>query len=129
MRSERVVLVIEDDEDILNAVVALLQMAHWRTARAANGLEALDVVAHGMPDLILLDMKMPIMDGWMFAAEYNRRYHDGAPIVVMTAAEDPAGRANEIGAEDWIAKPFELDHLLETVRRHIGPAPPSSAPH
>jgi len=117
--SERTVLIVEDDEDVLSAVTMLMQMRHWGTVRAANGREALDAVARRMPDLILLDMKMPVMDGWAFAAEFNQRYHDGAPIVVMTAAEDPAGRALEIGAEAWIAKPFEIDQLLDTVQRHM----------
>jgi CheY-like chemotaxis protein len=116
---DRTVLIVEDDEDVLNAVTTLLRMAHVSTVRATNGREALDAVAHGMPDVILLDMKMPVMDGWAFAAEFNQRYHDGARIVVMTAAEDPAGRAHEIGADDWIAKPFEIDQLLETVQRHM----------
>jgi len=116
---DRTVLVVEDDEDILTAVTTLLQRAHWRTVGATNGQEALDVVSHGMPNLILLDMKMPVMDGWAFAAEFNQRYRDRAPIVVMTAAADPAKRAHEIGADDWIAKPFEVDQLLDTVQRHM----------
>ena len=68
-----------------------------------------------MPDLILLDMKMPVMNGWVFAKEYHRRYDKGAPIIVVTAADDARQRAIETGAVGWISKPFDADDLLRAV--------------
>jgi PAS domain S-box-containing protein len=67
---------------------------------------------------VLLDMKMPVMDGWKFALAYRTMSGDPAPIVVVTAAEDARKRAEEIGAVGWIGKPFELDVLLATVQEH-----------
>jgi len=98
-------------------------MEGYEAFRASNGREALDLVGRGMPDLILLDMKMPVMSGWEFAAGLQKAYAKRAPIVVMTAAEDARDRAREIGAESWISKPFELDELVRAVRRFV---PPSS---
>ncbi len=68
-----------------------------------------------MPDLILLDMKMPVMDGASFASELRRRAPRCPPVVVLTAAADPRKQALEIGAARGIGKPFELDELLEAI--------------
>jgi CheY-like chemotaxis protein len=62
-------------------------------------------------------MKMPVMDGWTFAAAYREQPAPRAPIVVMTAAHDSRARAAEICADSFLAKPFDLDHLLDIVRR------------
>jgi len=72
----------------------------------------------GMPHLILLDMKMPIMNGWQFAIEYLDKHDHESPIVVMTAAADAEQRANDIHAIGWIAKPFDLDMLLGKVKKY-----------
>ena len=106
------VLVIDDDVDILSVISIVLE------ATAVDGKEALEAVQRGMPDLILLDMKMPTMNGWEFAREFHARYDAKVPIVVLTAAEDARKRAEEVGAVGWIGKPFDLDTMVEVVRRH-----------
>ncbi|HEU5319004.1 MAG TPA: response regulator, partial [Chloroflexota bacterium] len=75
------------------------------------------------PDLILLDMHMPTLDGWGFAREYRMRPGPHAPILVMPAAPDAAQRAAEIAAHAVLPKPFDIDHALETVRQCLT-APP-----
>ena len=72
------------------------------------------------PRLILLDMRMPVMDGWSFAAAYQALPGHHAPICVMTAAPDAAAHAAEIGAAAVLSKPFELDTLLATVAQYLG---------
>jgi CheY-like chemotaxis protein len=114
------VLVVEDDEDIVQLVSFLLETEGYEVSTAANGQEALDSVAGCRPDLILLDMKMPVMGGAEFAREYRARHSDLAPIVVVTAADDAQRRAADIDADGWIAKPFDPGMLLDTVRRYAG---------
>lgn len=116
------VLVVEDDADILELLTYLLDAAGYAPVTAHHGLEALDAVAVAQPDLILLDMKMPVMGGAEFAREYRSRYAERAPIVVVTAADDAQRRAAEIDADGWLGKPFDPDTLLQTVRRYVDAA-------
>jgi CheY-like chemotaxis protein len=118
---KRTVLVVEDDPDLLALVQMILADAGYDVAVAADGLEALARVEERMPDVILLDMRMPVMNGWEFAHEYQARYGHAAPIVVVTAAEDARARAEEIGADAWLEKPFELDDVVRMVARFVGP--------
>ncbi len=115
----RTILVVDDDKDIVSIMTFVLQEEGYRVETAADGREGLEAVERGMPDLILLDMKMPIMNGWEFAREFHSRYDRKTPILVLTAAEDARKRAQEIGAVGWIGKPFELDALVQVVRRHL----------
>ncbi len=112
------VLVIDDDPDMRDVVSQALEAFDHRVTTASNGEEGLAQLEHGLPDLILLDMRMPVMDGWTFAAELHRRYGDRVPVVVCTAAEDTASRAREVGAVGALGKPFELDELLHLVETH-----------
>jgi len=115
----RTVLVVDDDRDIVNLVALVLGFAGYQVQTAADGQEALEAVGRGMPDLILLDMKMPVMDGWEFAKEFQAKYDLRTPIVVLTAATDARKRAEEIGAAGWVGKPFELETLVEVVSQHL----------
>ena len=112
------ILVVDDDDIILSTVEILLLDEGYAVTLASNGQEALACVERQPPRLILLDMKMPIMDGWTFAATYRAQPGPHAPIIVMTAAHEPADRAKAIAADGYIAKPFDIDHLLAIVRRH-----------
>ena len=79
-----------------------------------------------MPALIVLDMLMPVMNGWQFAREFRARYGREVPIVVATAAEHVNSRGDAIDASDVLPKPFEVSDLLRLVARHV-PAPPPPA--
>jgi CheY-like chemotaxis protein len=74
-----------------------------------------DRVAVRMPNVILLDLKMPVMNGWQFVLEFRARFDDRARIVVMSAADHVSERAREIAAEGWLAKPFRREQLIEAV--------------
>lgn len=111
------ILVVEDDESIAEFVeLALTELEH-QVVVAPHGRSALEVLERGPVDLVLLDMRMPVMDGWTFASCYRERPGRKAPIVVMTAAADAARRAAEIGADAVLAKPFGLDQLQGVVQR------------
>ena len=116
----RPVLVVEDDPDLLALEEAFLAEAGYRVSCAADGLEALDRVEREMPGLILLDMRMPRMNGWEFAREFRERHGAACPIVVVTAAEDARRRAEEIEAQGWLAKPFEIADVLAAAARWAG---------
>lgn len=115
----REILIIEDDSSVRALVQMVMEEEGYRVITAQNGREGLKILETKRPHLILLDMLMPVMDGWRFAAEYRLEHTRLAPIIVMTAAKDARQRAMEIGADDFISKPFELDALLATVKRVI----------
>lgn len=115
----RLILVVEDDEAILRSIEEILTDEGYAVAAALNGKEALERVQRAAPDLILLDMKMPVMDGWAFAQAYRRLPGPHAPIIALTAAHDSRARAAEIAAAGYIAKPFDLDRLLDLVCCHV----------
>ena len=113
---ESLILVVDDDLSILETVGAILAMEGYTVETATNGREALDKLGRARPSLVLLDMRMPVLDGWGFAREMKAR-GESVPIVVMTAAQDARRWANEIGAAAYVPKPFEVLDLLATVER------------
>jgi len=116
------ILVVEDDPDLLALLEMILSEAGRRVRTAREGHAALARVGEEMPGLILLDMRMPGMNGWEFAREFRVRHGRACPIVVVTAAENARRRAEEIGADGWLAKPFDLDDVLHMVARFLGPS-------
>lgn len=125
--TERSVLVVEDDQDLLTLLEIILGDAGYRVRTAREGRAALARVAEEMPGVILLDMRMPGMNGWEFAREFRARHDRAAPIVVVTAAENARERAAEVGAEEWLSKPFDLDEVVRTVARHLSARPGAPA--
>jgi DNA-binding response OmpR family regulator len=113
----RPILVVDDDPEILAMLRDFLESEGLAVRTASNGEEALDALGQMTPSLILLDMRMPVLDGWGFAKEFRERHHT-YPIVVMTAAESARRWAEEIGATGYIAKPFDVNELLQTIERH-----------
>lgn len=110
------ILVVDDDPSILETVRQILDLEGYTVMTATNGADALEKVKRVPPLFILLDMRMPVLDGWGFAREMRAR-GVSIPIVVMTAAQDARRWANEIGAADYVAKPFEIPDFLTTVER------------
>ena len=115
----KTILIIEDEEEILYTLKDFLELEGYQVLTAMNGFEAIQLLEKSvMPNLILLDMKMPIMNGWEFAAAFLAKYDHHCPIVITTAAGDAAQRAKDIQATDWISKPFDLDTLLEKIKQN-----------
>ena len=115
-------LIVDDDRDIAELVRLALTDEGYEVVVASNGAAALAELDANHVDVILLDMRMPVMDGWAFARAYRARPEPRAPLVVITAARDSAERAAEIDADGHLAKPFSLDELFEIVERHAGRA-------
>ncbi len=114
------ILVVEDDPDLLALMEMILGGEGYRVRTAREGGEALARVAEEMPGLVFLDMRMPGMNGWDFAREFRARHGAACPIVVVTAAEDARRRAEEIEAQGWLAKPFEISDVLAAAARYAG---------
>jgi CheY-like chemotaxis protein len=110
------ILVVEDDEDAREAMVALLQMKGYRAVPASNGKEALDYLRLArVPDLIILDLWMPVMDGWQFRTEQVKDPRLAEiPVIVVTALSDRA----DVDADEIITKPVDVEHLLATVSHY-----------
>jgi len=117
------VLVVDDDPDILDAICDILDGEGYRVARARHGLEALERVDEEEPSLILLDLMMPVMDGLAFAQALRARpLARRIPIVVISADGNPQ-RAAAVGAQGYLAKPFDIDALMSHISRMTGGAP------
>ena len=110
------VLVVDDDEDIRAFVALALELGGYAVEEAANGREALDALARGPADAILLDLNMPVMDGWRFCEEKARRPELAAiPLAVMSAADRLRLGLGACAPRALLAKPFALPDLLRTV--------------
>lgn len=111
---------VDDDPDILEALAEILEVEGFEVRRARNGQEALEQLGPPAPKLILLDLMMPVMDGWEFVQRLPHRHSGQAiPIVILSADRNVAAKAKELGAVGYLAKPFELNDLLELVRRSL----------
>jgi CheY-like chemotaxis protein len=119
-RTGKTILVVEDDADILNALILVLEDAGYTVAGAADGRQALDYLRGNLPPrLILLDLMMPVMDGWQFRREQEQ---DPAlasiPVLVISAGGLTAQKAAALGAAGFLQKPVEVEALLDAIRRH-----------
>ena len=119
------VLVVDDDESTLDFVAETLSDDGYQVLTALHGGEALAMIAKQPADLILLDMRTPVVDGWEFVRAYRQMPGPHAPIVVMTAGRNAPGTAAEINAVAYLDKPFALESLLALVERYAGRPTPS----
>ena len=110
------ILIIDDDPAILETVAEILIDEGYRVRMAANGLEGLAALEQQLPALVLLDMRMPVLDGWGFVRALRERGLQ-VPFVVMTAAQDARRWAQEVGATAYLSKPFDLLELLAAVEQ------------
>jgi two-component system, chemotaxis family, chemotaxis protein CheY len=115
MAAERI-LIVDDDESIRQIVRICLSDEGYEVFEAANGQVALNTVAEITPSLILLDLRMPVMDGWEFARRYEQMPGPHAPIVAFVAALNAEAECADLDAAGILAKPFDLDDLLRAVR-------------
>lgn len=114
----KTIMIIEDEPDIRFTLQEFLEFEGYKVQVAGNGLEAMGLLETTTPpNLILLDMKMPVMNGWEFAGEFLKKHNHSSPIVVITAAADAEKRAKDINAAGWVSKPFDLDILLKRIKQ------------
>jgi CheY-like chemotaxis protein len=115
------VLVVDDDPAIRGLVADALRDEGYSVDLAAHGREALEAMRARRPVTIVLDLMMPVMDGFSFMeACHNEQLCDNVPIVVISAVHDALARIHEVPVHACVAKPFDLDDLIRTITRFAG---------
>ena len=111
------VLIVEDDPDVREFMKVLLEGSGYRTLTAANGAEAFDRIAEEQPAAILLDVHMPVMDGYQFRARQLRDPElAGIPVLCVSAVFDPHEVVRRTGAQ-CLTKPAEVEVLLKHIEK------------
>jgi DNA-binding response OmpR family regulator len=121
LRARPLVLVVEDDPDVLQILRVNLEAAGLDTMLAADGDTAFRRIEEERPDAILLDLMLPIMDGWAILAALTSRA-DAPPVVVCSSRRGDAevDRATRLGAFDYVLKPFDPACVVIAARRATG---------
>jgi two-component system response regulator MprA len=119
------VLVVDDEPAVRDALGRALRSAGYAVVTANDGVQALETVAHDRPDVVVLDVLMPVLDGFE-ACRRLRERGDRTPVLMLTARDAVGDRVEglDAGADDYLVKPFALDELLARIRallRRIAP--------
>lgn len=111
------VLIVDDEPDVLLTLRMILEMEGFDPSLAADGETALRRIDEEHPDVVLLDIMMPVLDGWFVLAELAGRMRRPR-VIVCSAKSSPVDmqRARDLGADEYIVKPWEADALVETIR-------------
>jgi two-component system KDP operon response regulator KdpE len=120
-------LVVDDEAQLVRALAINLRARHYEVSTASTGAEALAEAARRLPDLVVLDLGLPDMDG--VEVVHGLRGWTTTPIVVLSAREGQADKvaALDAGADDYVTKPFGMDELLARIRAALRRAAPSDA--
>ncbi len=122
----KTILVVDDEEDIRFVLEARLTAAGFRVETAANGMEALSRIRSSPPDLIVLDLMLPGIDGFGICGMVKRdQRFSRIPVVMLTARVQPNDRKTSarLGADAFVAKPFQAEELIGRIRELLNPAP------
>lgn len=115
------VLVVDDDRTLREMLTVALELDGYEVGSAPDGLAALEAVIATPPQLVILDIMMPRMDGFSFAeALATRGLRDQLLLLVLTADGRAGQKAARIGADDWMEKPFDVNEFLDCVARLVG---------
>ena len=118
---EKKILVVEDEPEVVNLLRTRLEANHYGVMAAGNGVEGLKQIELEKPDLILLDILMPQMDGYTFLKELKRRKPDwNVPIIVLTAKSRMKELFEAEGVRDYMVKPYDAQDLLERIKKQLG---------
>ena len=116
----KTVLVVEDDPDMRDLERTVLEFGGYSVTLARNGVEALGHLERAVPDVIILDLMMPVMDGLTFLAERSRRgLAASVPVLCVSAAgREMTAHALRLGADECLPKPTDMDALCDKVRHY-----------
>jgi len=113
---QKLVLVVEDDASIREVISDVLQDRGFRVMPATDGADALEQLETARPDVVLLDLLMPVMHGWAFMEAYLAKT-EGLPIPIVVLSVNPAlpRSYTKLGVRQVVSKPFDVDQLLQAV--------------
>jgi CheY-like chemotaxis protein len=129
MTESRTILVVDDDQDLREAMKTMLGERGYRTIEADDGHEARQLIDAEKPDLVILDMMMPRWGG-LAVLEHFRDRSNAPPFIMITANEGAKHKsyAEQLGVVDYIRKPFSMERLLDGVAKNVeAPAPPAAS--
>ena len=111
------ILVVDDEPSMLKVLQLNLDMEGHKALLAADGGTALARIEAEKPDLVLLDVMMPVLDGWQVLEQISKMDGDRPRVIVMTAKSGGSDlvKGMEFGADEYVTKPFEIDELMEVV--------------
>jgi CheY-like chemotaxis protein len=112
------VLVVDDEPGIRDFLLATLRAEGFGAATAADGLQALERIAEQRPNVVLLDLAMPVMNGWQFQARLRELGLD-IPLIFMSAGYNAREQAERHHAAGYLSKPFEVEEMLAQVLRFV----------
>jgi len=115
------ILVLDDDEGILDVISFILQDTGYTVKVLSSGKTIFDEVKHFHPDLVLMDIMLGDMDGRMICQELKRQQAtENLPVILISASHNVSETLNQAGApNDFIAKPFDIDHLVDKIRSQL----------
>ena len=122
------ILIVEDEANIRELLRLYLEREGYAVIEAENGVEGIKLWKSEKPDMLLLDVMMPVMDGWAVSKEI--RAESDVPIIMLTAKGETADRVSglEMGADDYIVKPLEMPEVIARVRAVFRRMAPDDAP-
>ncbi|MCS6863973.1 MAG: response regulator [Gemmataceae bacterium] len=121
MAEQKLILLVDDDRELVDAMRVVLERQGYRVIQAHDGHQGKQAIYHHRPDLVILDMMMPRMGGYP-VLEHFKDKSDAPPIIMITANEGSRHKvyAEYLGVVDYIRKPFAMERLLETVTKVLG---------
>lgn len=116
------ILIVDDEQDIVESLKFVLEVSEYTCYCAYNGEDGLRMAKELSPDLIILDVMMPKINGYKISRllKYDKKYKD-IPIIMVTARSQEEDKliGEETGADEYITKPFDLDYVVQRVQTHL----------
>lgn len=122
MNSDKCVLLVEDNEDSRFSLSKLLEFEGYRVLEAGDGAQAIDLAIREKPDLILMDLSLPILDGLSAVKEIRQNESlNATPIIALSAYDvsDIKAKTRDAGFTDYATKPLEFDHLMTLMTKYL----------
>ena len=115
------ILVVEDNAEVAKLLELILRRTGYDVSIAEDGIQALERFQEQQPDLVLLDIMLPRMDGYEVCTRLRQQFHADVPIIMLSSLDSPLDmeRSREAGATDHIAKPFDKDQLLDIIAGYL----------
>jgi CheY-like chemotaxis protein len=129
MKIVKQILIVEDNSDLREVLEIILSEEGYKVESASDGKVALNLIQQVPPDLILLDLNMPVMNGWEFIEAYYQSVPQPTPIFIITAQSlaEVRRRAINFKIARIIGKPFRLGELIVSINKWLQPPPSTSA--